>query len=117
MSGDKPMSDGLKPQDRGGEQWMDFEALTVPYDLGMIEFTPPQEMFDRYAKVIGDEDAAFITHAFRASTMMHSKFAPKPGEAQINAGHEAEYFNRPVRGKKLIMTGGIVDKYIKRGMP
>jgi acyl dehydratase len=114
---ERSMTQEITPQDRGGEQWLDFDTLVVPYDLGKIEFLPPQEMFDRYAKVIGDVDAAFVTHAFRASTMMHSKLAPKPGEAQINSGHEAVYFNRPVPGKKLIMTGAIVEKYIKRDLP
>lgn len=111
------MTTELKPQDRGGEQWMDFNTLQVPHDLGTIEYTPTQEMYDRYVKVIGDADSAYLTHAFRASSVMHRKMPPRPGEAHINAGHEAEYFNRPVPGKKLIMTGAIVDKYVKRERP
>ncbi len=111
------MTTEMKPQERGGEQWMDFDTLQVPHDLGSVEYTPTQEMYERYVKVIGDADAAYLTHAFRASSFMHNKMPPRPGHAHINAGHEAEYFNRPVPGKKLIMTGAIVEKYVKRERP
>jgi acyl dehydratase len=101
----------------GEKTWFDFDTLQVPLDLGEYEFTPTPEMWDRYRKCMGDENV-FITNALRPRSIMTYRLLPvRNDEVHINAGHEAEYFNPPVPGKKLIMRSVIVDKYVRRGKP
>lgn len=98
-------------------QWFDFESLTVPYDLGTAEYTPPPEIWSRYRKLMGD-DNVFITNAMRPRAMMtYRVFPARPGEQHINAGHDAQYFSAPVPGKKLTLHSVIVDKQVRRGKP
>ncbi len=100
-----------------GQTWFDFETLEVPHDLGVIEITPSDEMWTRYRDWMGD-DTVFITNALKPRSMMTYRTLPnRPTEAHINTGHEAEYFNQPIPGKRLIIRATIVEKYIKRGKP
>jgi 3-hydroxybutyryl-CoA dehydratase len=99
------------------QKFFDFDLVEVPLDLGTAEFTPTEEMWDRYRKVMGEEDV-FITNAMRPRAMVtYRLLPPPPGEQHINAGHDAKYFNRPIPGKKLILHSRIVDKYVRRGRP
>ena len=66
---------------------------------------------------MGDPEV-FITNALRPRSIMTYRLLPtRPGEQHINAGHDAQYFNAPIPGKKFIMHSVIVDKYVKRGKP
>jgi hypothetical protein len=99
------------------QKWFDFDKVEVPFDLGTAEFLPSEEMWSRYRRVM-DEEVVFITNAMRPRAMVtYRLLPPPPGEQHINAGHDAQYFNRPVPGKKLILRSRIVDKYIRRGRP
>jgi acyl dehydratase len=102
---------------QGEQPYFDFDTLTVPLDLGVVEVTPTPEMWERYRKLMGDSEV-FITNAMRPRSIMTYRLLPtRPGEQHINAGHEARYFNPPRPGKKLILHSVIVDKYVKRGKP
>ncbi len=39
------------------------------------------------------------------------------GTSGVNARNEVQFFNPPVPGKKIKVTGRIVDKYIRRDLP
>lgn len=108
------MSDARSPE---GLLWFDYETIEAPSDIGAMEFTPPPEMWKRYEKLSGNPESVFITLALRPMTLLHKKYQFRPGESPINAGHEAEYFNRPLPGKKLIITGRIKEKYMRRDRP
>lgn len=98
-------------------QWFDFDSLVIPYDLGTAEYTPPPEIWDRYRKLMSDENV-FITNAMRPRAMMtYRVFPARPGQQHINAGHDAQYFNPPIPGKKLTLHSVIVDKQVRRGKP
>jgi acyl dehydratase len=98
-------------------KYFDFDALEVPYDLGVMEFTPPPEMWERYRKLMGDPEV-FITTAMRPRAIAtYRLLPPRPGEQHINAGHDAQYFNPPRPGKKLLIHSAIVEKYVRRGKP
>jgi len=106
-----------KAPDPETQKYFDFESLTVPLDLGVLEFTPSPEIWERYRKVMGD-DQVFITNAMRPRAMMTYRILPpRPGEQHINAGHDAQYFNEPIPGKKLLLHSVIVEKQIRRGKP
>lgn len=102
----------------GQEQtWFDFDALKVPFDLGVYEFTPSEEIWERYRKCMGD-DKVFITNAMRPRSMMTYRILPtRPNEVHINSAHDAQYFNEPIPGKRLVMRSVIVDKYVRRDKP
>lgn len=108
------MSDARSPE---GLLWFDYETIEAPSDLGAMEFTPPPEMWKRYERLSGNPESVFITLALRPMTLLHMKYQFRPGESPINAGHEAEYFNRPLPGKKLIITGRSKEKYMRRDRP
>jgi acyl dehydratase len=99
------------------QKWFDFDTLEVPYDLGVAEFTPTPEMWERYRKLMGDQEV-FITNAIRPRAIAtYRLLPPRPGEQHINSGHDAQYFNPPIPGKKLILHSVIVDKYVRREKP
>jgi len=61
-----------KPQDRGGEQWMDFDTLQVPHDLGTVEYTPTQEMYGRtrvFLEVTGEKQTGDTVVVGKASML------------------------------------------------
>jgi len=65
---------------------------------------------------IEDPDAQFPTIAVKhGSTALSLAFSTSGGG--VNARGEAEFFNPPVPGKKIFVTGRIVDKYIRRDKP
>jgi len=98
-------------------KYFDFEAVTVPLDLGVVEYLPPPEIWERYRKLMGEENV-FITNAMRPRAMVTYRLLPAPpGQQHINAGHDAQYFNRPIPGKKLILHSVIVAKEVRRGKP
>jgi acyl dehydratase len=100
-----------------GKKWFDFETLEIPYDLGTMDITPTPDMWDRYRRIMGD-DTVFITNALKPRSVLTYRTLPtRPSEQHINSGHDAEYFNKPIPGKRLTMRATIVDKYIKRDKP
>lgn len=109
------MAEQAAQEDR--QEYFDFDRLTVPLDLGVAELTPTPEMWEGYRKLMGAQEV-FITNALRPRSIMTYRLLPtRPGEQHINAGHEAQYFNPPLPGKKLILHSVIVDKYVRRGKP
>jgi acyl dehydratase len=95
----------------------EFDTLEVPYDLGVVESNPTPEMWEQYRRLMGDQ-TVFITNATRPRSISTYNVLYLSNEAKhINAGHDAQYFNLPIPGKKLILHSVIVDKYVRRGKP
>ena len=38
-------------------------------------------------------------------------------QAGVNAGNQVEFFNPPIPGKKIKVTGRVADKYMRRDKP
>ena len=94
----------------------DFEKVQVGDELGSFEYVLTQEHFDKYRRGVADPEATFPTLGFKhvARVFSHVYDFPLGG---VNAGQEAHFFNPPVPGKKIKVTGRFADKYIRRGNP
>jgi hypothetical protein len=94
----------------------DFDKIEIGEDLGSYEYVLSQEMLDRFRQAVGDPDASFPTVAVRHdSTALAMVYEDNTGG--VNAGSEVEFFNAPIPGKKIMVTGRIADKYWRRDKP
>lgn len=93
-----------------------WDSLAVGEELGSYEYVLTQGMLDDYRRVVGNPHAAYPTiagrhcdHAFRL------RYDHDIG--LMNAGHDCEYHNPPIPGKRITVTGRIADKFVKRDKP
>jgi hypothetical protein len=93
-----------------------YEAVKPGDPLGSYDYVLTQDQFDRYREAVEDPDAQFPTIAVKHDgTALSLAFSSRGGS--VNARGEAEFFTAPVPGKKIFVTGRIVDKYIRREKP
>ena len=91
-----------------------WEAIPVGDDLGSMDYVLTEQMVADYRRVVDNPHAAYPTVAARhPANLFYRKYAAKMRVP--NMGHDSEYFNPPVAGKRIIISGRIVDKYIRRG--
>ena len=99
-----------------------YEDMKVGQSLGTMEFTTNEDDIEDFVDLVqwGKEntpqDALFLPPSFCVSgnvRLLH-EFLGGPGNG-VWAKSEHKYFNKPEKGKKLIKTGEIADKFIKRG--
>ena len=94
----------------------DYETAEIGEELGSYEYVLTQEMLDTFRASVEDPDAQFPTLAVKHdATAFAMVYEDKRGS--VNAGNEVEFFNPPVPGKKVRVTGRIADKYIRRNNP
>ena len=96
---------------------LDYEKVKAGDTLGSYEYVLTQGQIDRHRESVDDPGAEFPTIAIKHdATALGLAFAHNSGGG-VNARGEAEFFNVPVPGKKIFVTGRIVDKYIRRDKP
>ena len=101
--------------DERGLPRIEFDNIQVGDEFGPVEYVITQDNIDNFRKAVGNPNARYPTVAKRhAATLLETRYAYGGG---INAGHECEDYNPPIPGKKIIVTGKVVDKYIKRDKP
>ena len=94
----------------------DYEKIEIGEELGSYEYTLTQEMLDNFRASIDDPDAVFPTLAVKHdATAFAMVYDDQTGG--VNAGNEVEFFNPPIPGKKIRVTGRIADKYLRRDKP
>jgi hypothetical protein len=94
----------------------DFDKIEIGEDLGSYEYVLSQEVLDRFREAVGDPDGSFPTVAVRHdSTALALAYEDNTGG--VNAGSEVEYYNPPIPGKKIKVTGRIANKYWRRDKP
>jgi hypothetical protein len=93
----------------------DFEAVEVGEQLGSFEYVLTQAQVDQYRRAVDDPDAAFTTLAVKHDAAALS--AIYAGAGGVNARNEVHFFNPPVPGKRIKVTGKVVDKYVRRDLP
>ena len=94
----------------------DYETAEIGEELGSYEYVLTQEMLDTFRASVEDPDAQFPTLAVKHdATAFAMVYEDKRGS--VNAGNEVEFFNPPVPGKRVRVTGRIADKYIRRNNP
>ena len=104
------------------ERKLGYEDMKVGQSIGTIEFTTNKEDLEDFIDLVQWEkenmpaDAKFLPPSFGVSgnvRLLH-KYVGGPGGG-VWAKSEHKYFNKPEKGKTLIKTGEIADKYVKRG--
>ena len=94
----------------------DYQTAEIGEELGSYEYVLTQEMLDTFRASVEDPDAQFPTLAVKHdATAFAMVYEDKRGS--VNAGNEVEFFNPPVPGKRVRVTGRIADKYIRRNNP
>lgn len=99
--------------DHGNRVW---ESIPVDDDLGSLEYVLTAEMMADYRRVVDNPYAAYPTVAARhPANLFYRKY--KSRMRVPNMGHDSEYYNHPIAGKRITIKAHIADKYIRRGKP
>ena len=94
----------------------DYDKLEIGEELGSYEYVLTQEMLDNFRAAVDDPEAAFPTLAVKHdATAFAMVYEDKTGG--VNAGNEVEFFNPPIPGKTIRVTGRVTDKYLRRDKP
>ena len=101
---------------------MSYEDLEVGRKLGPKEFTTTEEDIKNYMALIQwspdnvPQGELFVPPCYGVSGNVRTLNEALGGAGTgVWAKSEHKYFNTPVPGKKLIKTGRIADKFVKRG--
>jgi hypothetical protein len=93
-----------------------YDTAQIGEELGSYEYVLTQEMLNNFRAAVGDPEAAFPTLGVKHdATALAMVYEDKTGG--VNAGNEVEFFNPPIPGKKIRVTGRIHDKYLRRDKP
>ncbi len=93
-----------------------YDDIEIGEELGSYEYVLTQEMLDTFRASVEDPDACFPTLAVKHdATAFNMVYDDQTGG--VNAGNEVEFFNPPIPGKRIIVTGRIHDKYLRRDKP
>jgi hypothetical protein len=93
-----------------------YEEIQIGEELGSYSYVLTDEMLDTFRKAVEDPDAPFPTLGVKHdATAFAMVYDDKIGG--VNAGNEVEFFNPPIPGKKIIVTGRVHNKYTKRNNP
>jgi hypothetical protein len=91
-----------------------WESIPVGDDLGTLEYVLTEQMVSDYRRVVDNPHAAYPTVAARhPANLFYRKYAAVMRVP--NMGHDSKFFNPPIAGKRITITGRIADKYIRRG--
>ena len=94
----------------------DYNSVEIGEELGSYEYLLTQEMLDNFRASVEDPDACFPTLAVKHdATALNMVYNDTTGG--VNAGNEVEFFNPPIPGKRIRVTGRIHDKYLRRDKP
>lgn len=94
----------------------DYETAVVGEKLGSYEYTLTQQMLDDFRASVDDPEAPFPTLGVKHDATAFAMVYNDP-IGTVNAGNEVEFFNPPIVGKKINVTGRISDKYLRRDKP
>ena len=93
-----------------------YDDVVIGEELGSYEYILTQEMVDNFRAAVDDPEAPFPTlgvkHDATAFAMVYDDQI-----GTVNAGNQVEFFNPPIVGKKINVTGRISDKYLRRDKP
>ncbi|HCG91855.1 MAG TPA: hypothetical protein DEZ08_08495 [Dehalococcoidia bacterium] len=93
-----------------------YEEIQIGEELGSYSYVLTQDMLDTFRNAVEDPDASFPTLGVKHdATAFAMVYDDKIGG--VNAGNEVEFFNPPIPGKKIIVTGRVHNKYTKRNNP
>ena len=92
-----------------------FEEIQVGEELASFEYVLTAEQLQEYRDSVEDPKAMFSTIATKHDfNVLHKKYRVP---STINAGQVVELFNPPTPGKRIRVSGKVVDKYVRREKP
>ena len=94
----------------------EFDKVEIGEEMGSYEYVLTQEMLNGFRLAVGDPDAAFPTLAVKHDATLFAMIY-EDVTGGVNAGNEVEFFNPPIPGKKIRVTGRIANKYWHRDKP
>lgn len=94
----------------------DYNSVEIGEALGSYEYVLTQEMLDNFRRSVDDPDASFPTLAVKHDATAFA-MVYQDNTGGVNAGNEVEFFNPPILGKRIRVTGRIADKYWRRDKP
>ena len=93
-----------------------YNQVEIGEELGSYDYVLTQEMLDNFRASIDDPEASFPTLAVKHdATALAMVYDDTTGG--VNAGNEVEFFNPPIPGKRIFVTGRVADKYLRRDKP
>ena len=93
-----------------------YDEIVIGEELGSYEYLLTQEMLDNFRAAVEDPDAPYPTLAVKHdATALAMVYDDQTGG--VNAGNEVEFFNPPIPGKRVKVTGRVHDKYLRRDKP
>ena len=93
-----------------------YDQVEIGEELGSYDYVLTQEMLDNFRASIDDSEASFPTLAVKHdATALAMVYDDTTGG--VNAGNEVEFFNPPIPGKRIFVTGRVADKYLRRDKP
>ena len=99
-----------------GTKELKYDELVIGEQLGSFEYVLTQEMLDDFRESVEDPEAPFPTLAVKHDgTSLNMVYKDTTGG--VNAGNEVEFLNPPIPGKKIMVTGRVADKYVRRDKP
>lgn len=101
--------------DQGLKEFV-YDQVEIGEELGSYDYVLTQEMLDNFRASIDDPEASFPTLAVKHdATALAMVYDDTTGG--VNAGNEVEFFNPPIPGKRIFVTGRVADKYLRRDKP
>ena len=94
----------------------DYDKLVIGEELGSYEYVLTQEMLDNFRAAVDDPEASFPTLAVKHDATAFA-MVYEDNTGGVNAGNEVEFFNPPIPGKTIRVTGRVADKYLRRDKP
>lgn len=101
--------------EESGRRPYNWDDAQVGDEFGSFEYILTQAQVDNYRKAVDDPEAPFTTLAVKHDVTAFGLIYE--GTSGVNARNEVQLFNPPIPGKKIKVTGRIVDKYIRRELP
>ena len=93
-----------------------YDEVRVGEELASYEYVLTEEQLQNFRDSIEVPTALFPTIAIKSdSTALNLKY--DAGGRGINARQAFEFFNPPIPGKKIRVTGKVINKYTKRDKP
>ena len=94
----------------------DYDKAEIGEALGSYQYTLTQEMLDAFRASVEDPDAPFPTLGVKHDATAFAMVYDDP-IGTVNAGNEVAFYNPPIVGKTIHVTGRISDKYLRRDKP
>ncbi len=94
----------------------EYDKVIIGEELGSYEYVLTEEMVENFRRAVDDPDAPFPTLAVKHDATAFA-MVYEDDTGGVNAGNEVEFFNPPIPGKTIRVTGRVANKYLRRDKP